>query len=141
MSQENVEIVRRVDEVFTAGVESGDFGLAFDTGAVAAEFEWVAAAEMAEQRSYRGREEFVEFMRRWTEDFDGYSIQREELIDAGNDRVVGVFRQFATGKVSGAPVELEYSLVYDLMDGRLARVRAYLDRAEALEAAGLPEQA
>ena len=139
MSQENVEIVRRIDDVFSAGVESGDFGLAFDTGAVAAEFEWVAAAEMAEQRSYRGREEFVDFMRRWTEDFDGYSIKREALIDAGDDRVVGVFRQFATGRVSGAPIEMEYSLVYDLRDGQLVRIRAYLDRAEALEAAGLRE--
>ena len=58
-----------------AGIERGDFQAAFDTGDVAPDFEWVAAAEIAEQRSHRGREEFVEFMRRWTEDFDGYSIQ------------------------------------------------------------------
>jgi ketosteroid isomerase-like protein len=136
---DNLETVRRIDDAFTAGVERGDFEAAWDTGAVAADFEWVAAAEMAEQRSYRGREAFVEFMRRWTEDFEGYSIQREELIDAGDDRVVGVFKQFATGRGSGAQVQLEYSLVYDLRDGQLVRIRAFLDRAEALEAARVEE--
>ena len=78
-------------------------------------------------------------MRRWTEDFEGYTIQREELIDAGDDLVVGIFRQFATGRGSGAAVELDYALVYDLQDGQLVRIRAYLDRTEALEAAGLRE--
>jgi ketosteroid isomerase-like protein len=139
MSQENVEVVRRIDDAFRAGLGGGDFYVAFETGAVAADFEWIAAAEMAEQRRYRGREEFVEFMRRWTEGFEGYSIQRDALIDAGNDRVVGVFKQSATGKGSGAPIEGEYTLVYDLRDGELVRIRAYLDRAEALEAAGLRE--
>jgi ketosteroid isomerase-like protein len=136
---DNLETIRRIDDAFTAGVERGDFEAAWDTGAVAADFEWVAAAEMAEQRSYRGREAFVEFMRRWTEDFDGYSIQREELVEAGNDRVVGVFKQSATGRGSGASVELEYALVYDLRDGQLVRIRAFLDRAEALEAARVQE--
>ena len=139
MTQENLETIRRIDDAFTAGVERGDFEAAWATGAVAPDFEWVAAAEMAEQRSYRGREAFAEFMRRWTEDFDGYSIQREELVDAGDDRVVGVFKQSATGRGSGASVELEYALVYDLRDGQLVRIRAFLDRAEALEAARVKE--
>jgi ketosteroid isomerase-like protein len=53
--------------------------------------------------------------------------------------VVGVFKQSATGKGSEAPIEGEYTLIYDLRDGQLVRIRAYLDRAEALEAAGLSE--
>ena len=35
MSQENVEIVRRISEAFEAGVERGDFTAAWETGAVA----------------------------------------------------------------------------------------------------------
>jgi hypothetical protein len=72
MSQENLETVRRIDEAFTAGGDCGDFEAAWDTGAVAADVEWIAAPEMVEQRSYRRREGFVDFMRRWTEDFEGY---------------------------------------------------------------------
>ena len=139
MSQENVETVRRADEAFRAGVERGDFQAAWDTGAIAADVEWIAAPEMAEQRSYRGLEGFAKFMRRWTEDFEGYSIQREALIDAGNDRVLGIYRQLATGRGSGAPVESEYAVVFELQDGQVVRMRAYLDRTEAFEAAGLRE--
>ena len=139
MSQENVDTVRRIDDAFRAGVERGDFDAAWDMGAIAADVEWIAPPEMAEQRSYRGLEGFVEFMRRWTEDFEGYSIQRETLIDAGNDRVLGTYRQSATGRGSGASVEVEYAVVFELQDGQLVRMRAYLDRTEALEAAGLRE--
>jgi ketosteroid isomerase-like protein len=139
MSQANLEIVRRTLDAFDAGVERGDFGTAWDTGAVAEDCEWVPASEMAEQRSYRGREGFAEFMRGWTEDFEDYSIHRERLIEAGDDRVVGLFTQSAIGKGSGAPVEQRHAVVYDLADGQLVRLRLYLDRDEALEAAGLPE--
>jgi ketosteroid isomerase-like protein len=138
MSQENVEIVRRTIEAFEAGAEHGDFSAAWETGVVAEDVEWIAFAEL-EQRSFRGREGFVEFMRGWTEDFEGWSAHLERLIDAGNDRVVAFYRQTATGKGSGVPVEQDYALVYELEGGQLVRMRAYLDRAEALEAAGLRE--
>ena len=137
MSQENAEIVRRIAEAFEAGVERGDFGAAWETGAVATDVEFIALPEMMEQRSYRGQEGFVEFMRRWTEDFEGYSVETERLIDAGNDHVVGFLTQSGTGTGSGASVVQEYAVVYDLKDGQLVRLRAYLDRDEALEAAGL----
>jgi ketosteroid isomerase-like protein len=139
MSGENVEIVRRILEAFDAGVERGDFGAAWDTGAVAEDCEWIPASEMAEQRSYKGREGFVEFMLGWTEDFEDYSIHREQLIDAGDDRVVGFFTQSAMGKASGAPVEQRYAVVYDLANDQLVRLSLYLDRDQALEAAGLSE--
>jgi ketosteroid isomerase-like protein len=139
MSEENVEIVRRILDALDAGIERGDFGAAYDTGAVATDFEWIALPEMMEQRRYRGREGFVEFMSRWTEDFEGYSNKGERLIDAGNDRVVGFFTQSGTGKGSGARVVQEYAVIYELKEGQLVRARAYLNRAEALEAAGLSE--
>ncbi len=77
-------------------------------------------------------------MRIWTEDFE-WSIDLERVIDAGGDRVVAVFHQRATGKASGAPVELHMALLYDLENGRVIRMRNFLDPDEALEAAGLQE--
>ena len=82
VSEQDVEVIRGILEAFIAGVERGDFGAAWVTGAVAAQMEWIPAAEMAEQRSFRGREDFVEFMRGWTEDFEEYSVHVERLIDA-----------------------------------------------------------
>src|SRR5262245_9619353 len=42
MSQENVEIARRVDDAFLAGAPRGDFGAGFGTGAVSDEHELIA---------------------------------------------------------------------------------------------------
>jgi len=77
-------------------------------------------------------------MRTWTEDFE-WSIDLERVIDAGNDRVVAMFHQHATGSASGATVELHMALLYELENGRVIRMRNFLDPAEALKAAGLSE--
>jgi ketosteroid isomerase-like protein len=61
----------------------------------------------------------------------------ERLIDAGDDRVVALFHQRASGKGSGVPVEWHLALVYDLNHGRVIRMQTYADPAEALEATGL----
>jgi ketosteroid isomerase-like protein len=139
MSEENVEIVRRVFEEFQAGMERGDPGALFDSEAVADDYEWIVDAPLDGRSVWRGREGFVEFVRTWTEEFEDWSIQVERWIDAGDDRVVALTHQSATGKASGAPVELNLGQVYELQDGRIARVRNYLGHAEALEAAGLSE--
>ena len=135
MSKQNVEIIRAIVQAFIEGVERGDFSAAWDTGAVAAQLEWIPAAEMAEQRSFRGRDDFVEFMRGWTEDFEEYSVHLERLIDAGNDRVMGFFHQTAMGRGSGVPVRQDYAIVYELTDGQLVRMQIYLDRDDALKQA------
>jgi ketosteroid isomerase-like protein len=140
MSQENAEVVRRLYEAFLAGVERGDVAAGFDSAEMADDADWIPPAEVAGlPPSYRGRDGFIEFMRMWTEDFDSWSMELERLIDAGEDRVVGVMRQWATGKGSRVPVELHFAIVHELEDGRVVRMRGYLDPADALEAAGLRE--
>ncbi len=141
MSEKNVEIMGRLFVEFQAGEERGDRGAWFDSEAVADDVEWIFETDAAfeGQTVWRGRDGFVEFMRTWTEDFEGWSIRIERLIDAGDDRVVVLTHQSATGKGSGAPVELKVGQVYELEDGRLVRVRNYLSHAEALEATGLRE--
>jgi ketosteroid isomerase-like protein len=144
MSQENVEIVRRIVEALIAGVESGDFASAWDSGAVADDVEWVADRNFLGQRSFKGQEGFVAFVRGWTEDFEEYSLRCERLVDAAEDRVLGFFTESATGtsatgKGSGATVEQPFFVVFDMSRGQLVRMQAYIDRAQALEAAGLRE--
>ena len=134
MSEENVKIVRRVFEAFGEGMERGDPGAWFDSDEVADDLEWIVPG--VGLGTYRGREEFVEFMRVWTDDFEDWAIDMEQVIDAGNDRVVTVFRQTATGVGSGVPVELVQGAVNELEGGRLIRVRHYVTPAEALEVAG-----
>ena len=138
MSEENVEIVRRGWEGFTAGLARGDpSGGAYESGAFAPDCEWLTPAEFPGPRSYVGQEGFAEFMRLWTEDFDQFELRLERLVDAGDDRVVGLFHHTAVGKGSGAPVELHQGLVYELEGGRVIRCLNYGDHGSALEAADL----
>lgn len=139
MSQGNVEIVRRLAEAVQRGVEQDDPGVIFDTGLLANDAEWVLGAPFEGKSVWRGRQEYVEFMRAWTSEFEDYSIQFEPLIDASDDRVVAIYRQRATGKGSGVPVEWHGGMVIELRDGRAIRTTNYAEPAEALEAAGLLE--
>ena len=139
MSPENVDVVRRAYEAFQRGFARDDPGAAFDSEAVADHAEWVPVAGFPGPSVYRGRDGFGEFMRIWTEDFEKFSVALDRVIDAGDDRVVAFFHQRATGKGSGVPVELRMAAVCDLEDGRVTRVRNYLDPAEALKAVGLRE--
>jgi ketosteroid isomerase-like protein len=139
MSEENVEVVNRGLEELQSGVERGDPGAAFDLGIVADDFEWILAGPFEGRSVWRGREGWVEFMRAWTEQFDGYSLQIERLIAADDDRVVALIRQSGTGKESGVPVEWDTATVSELKGGRIVRTTNYNSHAEALEAAGLSE--
>ena len=80
MSQENVEIVRRVYEEWSAGVERGDPGAAFGMEAVADDFEFTIEGFHPEH----GREGYVEWFRTWTAEFEDWSLQLQRLIDAGH---------------------------------------------------------
>ena len=140
MSEENVEIVRRVFDQFLLGLQRGDPAAFFDSEAVDDAYEWVTVdAELDGNSVWQGREGFLEFLGTWTQEFSEWSISVERWIDAGNDRVIALTRQSAVGKASGVPVELPIGQVYELEEGRLVRVRNYRGHAEALEAAGLSE--
>jgi ketosteroid isomerase-like protein len=139
MSEENVEIVRQVNEAFQRALEGDDPGAAFDTGLLADDWEWVLANAFEGKSVWTGRQEYVEFLRAWTSEFEHYSIRFEQLIDAGDDRVVIIYRQRGTGKGSGIPVEMHGGMISELQDGRVIRTTNYPDPADALEAVGLRE--
>ena len=140
MSEENVETARRIAENFRAALERGHFHetLSVDAGLLAPDWEWVPAAEQTTER-YWGYDGFQRFMESWTEDFEDWSFEVEQFIDAGPDCVVAIVRQGATGKESRVPVEIEQGLLFEFEAGRVIRMRNFLHPAEALEAAGLSE--
>ena len=138
MSQENVEVVRRVIKEFQAGMERGELGLLFDSEFVAADdFEWILVEPLDGRSVWVGPDEFIEFIHMWTEQFEDWSVQIEDVIDAGENGVVALTSQSAIGRESGVPVELKIGQVWEVEAGRAIRARNYLTHAEALEAAGL----
>ena len=136
MSEENVEIVRRLFDALHAGLKRGDPGALFDSGTVADDLEFVPFPGLpGHPRRYRGRDGFIAFMQTWTEDFEDWSIEYERLIEVPDNRVVALTHQWATGKGSGVPVELHFGVVFEIEDGRVIRVLNFPDFAQALEAA------
>jgi len=64
-------------------------------------------------------------------------MEPQEFIDAG-DRVVVLQREYQRSN-SGVEMTIETAGILDLRDGRVVRMQGYMDPAEALAAAGLPE--
>ena len=147
MLQENVEVVRRAVEIFASAVRQGDPGAGFDMcvreGIVAPDLDWRAGVRggvgVAGIDDFAGRDGFIEFMRRWTEDFDDFAVEAEEIIDASDDRVVLIAHQHGTGKASGATVHLRTGAIYTLDAHRIVGVELFLQPSDALHAAGLLE--
>ena len=139
MSEENLQVVRRVAEAFQEAAAAGDFRNLdlIEEGLVDPDFEWVPASEVPLEETYEGAKEFAAFMETWTEDFDRWTFEIERFIDADNEGVVVIVRQMATGKSSGAPVDLRWGMQCELRDGRVIRMKNFLDPTKALEAAGL----
>jgi ketosteroid isomerase-like protein len=89
-----------------------------------------------EGRVIRGLSEIRRDYEEVEETWDEHRIEIEKLIDAG-DRVVVFHREYQRGRRSGVELEVEAAVIVDLRDGRIVRVQGYMDRAAALEAAGL----
>jgi ketosteroid isomerase-like protein len=85
-----------------------------------------------------GIDETNKWLAEWLEGFELWSIEVEEVVDAG-DRVVAFVRQRASPKHGGPEVEMRLAQVWTFREGLLARMELYADRDAALEAAGLSE--
>jgi len=133
MSQENVEIVRRAWEASLRHDNEAVFSL-YDP-----EVEWdLTAAPGFDTRVYRGVEGVQQWFRDWIDAVDDLSADVEEWIDTG-DHVIAMLHWTARGKRSGAPVDMRQAHLWTVRNGKLARLRVFATRSEALEAVGLRE--
>jgi uncharacterized protein len=87
---------------------------------------------------FRGREGLARYYAMLNESWEEFRSVIEEAHDLG-DHVLTLNRSSARGKGSGMTVDAPTGAVFDFRDGKVSRVRLYLDRAEALRAAGLSE--
>jgi uncharacterized protein len=133
MSQENVEIVRRLFDARNQGdVEAM---LACLTPEI--EFDY-SASRGPWAGMFRGHQAVRRGWETLAETFDHVRWEADEFIDAG-DTVVVPARFFYRGRASGVEGVARGAQVYWLEDGKIARFLQCQDRAQALEAAGLRE--
>ena len=133
MSQENVQLVRHiVDDIGERRWEEAMRQLAPDI-----ELHGTVGG-LTEGSVWRGPEQIRDFFEQDREAWDERRLEAEQLIDAG-DCVVVLLHEFRRGKGSGIETETDTAMVYEVRDGHVVRIQGYMDRDEALEAAGLRE--
>ena len=135
MSQENVEIVRRMCEAFARG----DWDEAFEP--LDPHVEWDASTHYPwpDSEKFKGLNGVRDFFCRFLGTWETYEAEFEEFIDA-DDSVVVILTERGTGKGSGVEVRRTFAHVWTLRDGKVVSFTAYLDRESALDAVGLSDQ-
>jgi len=133
MSEENVEIVRRVIAAFI----ERDYERLTDLSDPQVEYD--VSRTSPESRVVCGPEEVLAVLQEWVDTWDEHQVELIELIDAGGERVVAVIRE--RGKLKGSDTWVEHprGVVYTVRNQRVLRYEEHEDRAQALEAAGLLE--
>jgi ketosteroid isomerase-like protein len=131
MSEQNVALARQTYEAFNRGDLDAVLGM-FDP-----EIEVHDPPEMPDSAVHRGLEAVMRDWQRTFDSFDEFSIELEECHDLGDELLV-LLRYRGRGRGSGVDVEAAIAHLLTLRDGKLVRMRQFLDRAAALEAAGLP---
>jgi ketosteroid isomerase-like protein len=132
MSQENVELVRRVAEA----VQRHEYRVA--VGGFHEDAVWENTAEFPGPRRCVGREEIVAFWTSLYKSFEETSTTLERLLDRGSIVVVEV-HSVGRATSSGVPLDLRWTAVYELRDGSVNRVEVHGDWLTALKAVGLEE--
>jgi uncharacterized protein len=133
MSQENVEVVRKALMAWEPGKRDSALALADPEIAID------ATRNVFNPGSYVGIDGVRQMLAGMDETWEEMRVEPEEFIDAG-DRVVVIGKLVGTGKGSGVEVERFNGQVWTIRDGLVVRLEVgFLDRAAALEAAGLSE--
>jgi ketosteroid isomerase-like protein len=125
MSEENVELVRRIYDAWDREQSARDF--------IAEDVEYVNPSYAVEPGIRHGRASF----RVVRETYEDFMIKIEEILDAGGDDVLVLARYTASGRGSGVPLEGEHGYVWTVRDGQAVRFQWFQSHREAYEAAGI----
>ena len=126
----NAEIVKRGYDAWNRG------DLAAVLELVDPHFEWHEASEVPGGGDVYTREQFESYLRRLSRHWEDFRLEPEVLHQAGDHVLVEVL-ELARGRASGAEVAQRFVHVWTLRGRRACRMRAYLEKREALEALAL----
>jgi uncharacterized protein len=133
MSQEHLEIVRNGFDAFARGDTEGVLRLCDENIVVTQPPELPGVSP--QQRGHSGVLEAFEI---WPEQWDDYRIEILRIADHG-DHVLVTARTSGRGKQSGVQVEMDFSFVLTVRDGKITELKIFMREDQALEAAGLSE--
>jgi ketosteroid isomerase-like protein len=130
VSQQNVEIARRAFEAYGRGdaataLEAIDEQVVYD----------LSETEGDVSHGHGGMEVSL---RRWLGTWESYRVEIEKLVDAG-ENVLIVYWEHGRGKGSQVPVRQHAYDVWTLRDGKVVRIKHFLDREKAMLDAGVAD--
>ena len=134
MAPKNVEIVKQVIDAFNRR----DADAMFEC--VNPDIEWFPAVSVSfGSGALRGREGIESYLRDVGDTWEEYRVLSDDVRDLGEDQVLVLSSIEGRGASSGGRVVEAMGQIFDLRDGKISRVRTYLDHADALKAVGLEE--
>jgi uncharacterized protein len=132
MSQQNVEVVRRIYAYWAPGSSPAESNLLHP------DIEWVNPSDAVEPGTRAGIEAFSSIMEELDETIRGLRMDVERCIDAG-DRVVVIATMRGHGGASGVELERRHGAVWTIRDGKAVRFQWFHEPDDALETVGLRE--
>jgi ketosteroid isomerase-like protein len=129
---DKLDVVRRVNDLWLAGDVEGALAL-FHPEAV------IDMTVRPDGQIYTGPNGMYQAMRVWIESWDDYDFANEEYADAGEDRVLVLWRERGRGKGSDIEVELVGGSVWKVREGLVTYVKPFIERGAAIAAAGLTD--
>ncbi len=133
MSQENVEVARKLFDAFNRG--DLDAWLGF----LSPEVVWESLPLVGFRDVYRGRVEAREWLEQLTEVFEEAHLEIEQITALNDDRVLNELTQIGRGRGSGLNGEQRGWAILWFAKGLITRRQPFWTRDAALEAAGLRE--
>jgi ketosteroid isomerase-like protein len=134
MSQENVELVRRIYEEVSASLvlprELFDPDCVTDWTQVSPDFGVLRGVDASQAA-----------LASYFETFENFHVAAEEIVHADEQRVITAVRD--GGRIKGTDGEVwnRFFHAWTFRDGKVIRLSSHTDRDQALEAAGLSDQA
>jgi ketosteroid isomerase-like protein len=132
MSQENVEIIRRLLEAFNEGGAEKALSF-FDAGAVFEEPPEQPGSTVAQGRDEASRA-FVKFDETWEE----HRSEPEDFRVIDDDRVLVFTVEHFRGR-DGLEITQPGGHIFTLRDGKVVRLQAFWERENAVKAAGISD--
>jgi ketosteroid isomerase-like protein len=128
MSEENIDLVRRMQEAFLgADPESALAYLAPDVV--------YDARERPDGKVWHGRDGVRRAMLEWGEVWEEWEIGTDGYLEAGSDKVLILWHERGRGRGSGVRMEQRGANLVTVCEGRIVHLRLYVNREAALEAA------
>ena len=132
MSQQNVDLVRAIYDAF------GNGDIAAVVSMMSPDIVWNEAENIpyADGNPYRGPDAVVSgvFMRIGGE-WDGFAVEPEELLDAG-DTVVALGRYRGACRATGRIIHAQMAHVWRVRDGKATAFQQYADTLQFARATG-----